>query len=69
MNEKAIDGNQNGRIRKMFAAYAEIAILVLLIVLFSILNPTTFPTVANINTILNTAAVPTIIVWAPRSSC
>jgi ribose/xylose/arabinose/galactoside ABC-type transport system permease subunit len=61
MNKKAMEDKQSGGIRRMAAAYAEIVILVLLIVLFSILNPTTFPTVANFNTILNIAAVPTII--------
>ena len=58
---QAMEDNQSGGIRRMVAANAEIAILVLPIVLFSILNPTTFLTVANFNTILNTAAVPTII--------
>jgi ribose transport system permease protein len=58
---QAMEDNQSGGIRRMVAANAEIVILILLIVLFSILNPTTFLTVTNFNTILNTAAVPTII--------
>lgn len=43
------------------SALAEIGILVALVVLFSILNPTSFPTLTNLNTILNTAAIPTIV--------
>lgn len=62
MSEKATEEDkQSSGIRRTFAGYGEIVILVLLIVVFSILNPAKFPTLANLNTILNTAAVPTII--------
>ena len=40
---------------------AEIAILLALILLFSALNPGAFPTVTNLNTILNNAAIPAVI--------
>ncbi|QYZ69534.1 ABC transporter permease [Neotabrizicola shimadae] len=40
---------------------AEVAILAALIVVFSILNPTHFPTLVNLNTILNSAAIPVVI--------
>ena len=61
MSAKAAEDKRSGGIRRTFAGYGEIVILVLLIVVFSILNPAKFPPLANFNTILNTAAVPTII--------
>ncbi|MEY4696995.1 MAG: hypothetical protein RIT14_1423 [Pseudomonadota bacterium] len=40
---------------------AEVAILAALIVIFSILNPGSFPTATNLATILNNAAIPIVI--------
>jgi ribose transport system permease protein len=44
-----------------WATYAELGILAVLIILFSAINPSTFPTVVNFNTILNNAAIPIIV--------
>ena len=38
----------------------EVGILVVLVLVFSILNPDTFPTLVNLNTILNASAIPII---------
>ena len=40
---------------------AEVAILLGLILLFSAINPQAFPTLTNLNTILNNAAIPAVI--------
>ena len=40
---------------------AELAILLALIVIFSILNPASFPTLTNLDTILNNAAIPIVV--------
>lgn len=40
---------------------SEAAILAALVVLFSVLNPQAFPTLTNLNTILNNAAIPIIL--------
>ncbi len=40
---------------------AELAILLALIVIFSILNPASFPTLTNLHTILNNAAIPIVV--------
>lgn len=40
---------------------AEVAILVALVILFSALNPQAFPTLVNLKTILNNAAIPIIL--------
>lgn len=40
---------------------AEVAILLALIVIFSILNPASFPTLTNLDTILNNAAIPIVV--------
>lgn len=47
--------------RELLRSLAELGILVGLVVVFSLLNPKAFPTVANLNTILNQAAIPMII--------
>ncbi len=40
---------------------AEVAILLALIVIFSLLNPASFPTLTNLDTILNNAAIPIVV--------
>ena len=40
---------------------AEIAILLALVLLFSVLNPGSFATLTNLNTILNNAAIPAVV--------
>lgn len=40
---------------------AELAILLALIVIFSFLNPASFPTLTNLDTILNNAAIPIVV--------
>lgn len=40
---------------------AEVAILLALIVIFSLLNPASFPTLTNLHTILNNAAIPIVV--------
>lgn len=45
----------------LWATYAEIAILAVLVALFAFLNPSAFLTVTNLNTILNNAAIPAVI--------
>lgn len=40
---------------------AELAILLALIVIFSMLNPASFPTLTNLHTILNNAAIPIVV--------
>ncbi len=40
---------------------AELAILLALIVIFSFLNPASFPTLTNLHTILNNAAIPIVV--------
>ncbi len=42
-------------------ALAEVGVLVALVVVFSAIDPSTFPTRANLATVLNTAAVPAIV--------
>ncbi|MBE2276446.1 MAG: ABC transporter permease [Rhodobacteraceae bacterium] len=43
------------------AGLAELAILLALVAIFSVLNPHAFPTLTNLNTILNNAAIPIVI--------
>ncbi len=43
------------------AGVAELAILLALVAIFSMLNPHAFPTLTNLNTILNNAAIPIVI--------
>lgn len=47
--------------RALWETYAEIGILAVLVVVFSLLNPSSFLTLTNLNTILNNAAIPAVI--------
>lgn len=56
-----LDGTTARRGLNRAMGLAEIAILAGLVVLFSVLNPAAFPTLTNLNTILNTAAIPIVL--------
>lgn len=64
MSHSAAAGQAFQRSQKfsdIWATYAELGILAALIILFSVINPATFPTIINFNTILNNAAIPLIV--------
>ena len=49
------------RFAKWQGRLAELAILCGIVLIFSVINPSNFPTVSNFNTILNNAAIPAIL--------
>ena len=64
MSAIAASARSSGRkadLAKLWETYAEPAILAALIIVFSLLNPEKFPTLTNLNTILNNAAIPAVI--------